>query len=82
MSCGKRGQDLPFSLGEESPFRKKGVSLGRYRESLYGLFLLVRTVRVVRGSCFSSRVFFVILTAKHAKTANKKGSVRCRFEPH
>ena len=36
-------------------------------ESLYGLLLLVRTVRVVRvvrGSCFSSRVFVVIFTAK------------------
>ena len=39
------------------------------RESSYDLFLLVRTVRVVRGSCFSSRVFVVILTAKHAKIA-------------
>ena len=30
---------------------------------------LVRTLRVVRGSCFSSRVFVVILTAKCAKIA-------------
>ena len=29
---------------------------------------LVRAVRVVRGSCFSSRVFVVIFTAKCAKT--------------
>ena len=52
----EEGAGPPFFLGEESPFRKKGVSLGRDREtwenrkSLYGLFLLVRTLRVVRGS--------------------------------
>ena len=42
------------------------------RESVYGLFFLVRAVRVVRGSCFSNGVSVVILTAKCAKTANKK----------
>ena len=42
--------------------------------------ILVRTVRVVRGSCLSSRVFVVILTANCAKTANKKGIVPCRFK--
>ena len=50
------------------------------RENLYGLLLLVRVVRVVRGSCFSPRVFVVILTAKCAKIANKKGSVPCSPE--
>ena len=38
------------------------------REKLYGLFLLVRTLRVVRGSCFSTGVSVVIFTAKHAKS--------------
>ena len=33
-------------------------------ESLCVLFLLVRVVRVVRGSCFLSRLFVVIFTAK------------------
>ena len=54
------------------------------RESLYCLFLLVRAVRVVRGSWFSTGVSVVILTAKCAKTANKKkecpqedGPLRC-----
>ena len=36
--------------------------------------LLVRTVRVVRGSRNSKGVSVVIFTAKCAKTANKKGS--------
>ena len=39
-----------------------------------------RAVRVVRGSCFSTGVFVVILTAKCAKTANKNGSVPCSPE--
>ena len=49
-------------------------------ESLWSLFLLVRAVRVVRGSCFSTGVSPVILTAKYAKTANKKRSVPSRRE--
>ena len=49
-------------------------------ESLYGLFLLVRAVCVVRGSWNSKGVSIVILTAKGAKTANKKGSVPCSPE--
>ena len=39
------------------------------REILCSLFLLVRAVRVVRGSCFSNGVSVVILTVKYAKTA-------------
>ena len=50
------------------------------RESVYGLFFLVRAVRVVCGSCFSTGVSVVILTAKYAKIANKKGSVPNRLE--
>ena len=49
-------------------------------ESLYGLFLLVRAVCVVRGSENLIGVFAIILTAKCAKIANKKGSVPCRSE--
>ena len=44
------------------------------RESMYGLFLPVRAVPVVRGSWNSKGVSIVIFTAKHSKTANKKGS--------
>ena len=41
---------------------------------------LVRAVRVVRGSRNSNGVTVVFLTAKGAKTANKKGSVLCSPE--
>ena len=44
------------------------------RESFYALLLLVRTLRVVRGSWNSKGVSVVIFTVKWAKTANKKGS--------
>ena len=39
------------------------------REKFLWAFFLVRTVRVVRGSCFSTGVFAVIFTAKRAKAA-------------
>ena len=39
---------------------------------------LVRTVRVICGSWNSKGVSAINLTAKHAKIANKKGSVRCK----
>ena len=48
---------------------KGSVRCNFIRESLYGLFFLVRTVRVVRGSWNSKGVPVVILTAKYAKTA-------------
>ena len=44
------------------------------------LLFLVRTVRFVRSSRNSKGVSVVILTAKHAKIANKKGSVPCRLK--
>ena len=52
------------------------------RESSYDLLIPVRTVRVVRGSCFSTEVSAVILTAKGAKTAKVclKRSVPSRHE--
>ena len=68
----------PESLGD----RGLSLSLSSYPprlyktcESLYGLFILVRTVRVVRGSWNSKGVSAINLTAKHAKIANKEGSV-------
>ena len=62
---------LCSSLSGCSRFRilNRSVHCNSNRESSYDLFLLVRAVRVVRGSCFSSRVFVVILTAKCAKIA-------------
>ena len=64
---------------------KKRVFLERYREilenreSLYGLLLLVCTLRVVRGSRNSKGVSVVIFTAKCAKATNKKGSASGSF---
>ena len=46
---------------------KRSVRCNPNRESIYGLFFLVRTLRVVRGSGNSKGVSVVILTAKNAK---------------
>ena len=46
---------------------KRSVRCNPNRESFYGLFFLVRTLRVVRGSGNSKGVSVVILTAKNAK---------------
>ena len=76
----------PGAVKEEVALSKRECPLYFYREirknceSLFSLFLLVRAVRVVRGSCFSTGVSVVILTAKCAKTANKKGSVPSRLD--
>ena len=65
----------PGAVKEEVALSKMECPLYFYREirknceSLFSLFLLVRAVRVVRGSCFSTGVSAVILTAKYAKTA-------------
>ena len=67
--------------------KKKGVSPVDYCEiresceSLCSLFLLVRAVRVVRGSQNLNGESAGILTAKCAKTANKKGSVPSSSPP-
>ena len=59
---GELRRELTPWAEEESPFRKKGVYLGRdretreNRESLYGLLLLVRTLPVVCGSWNSKGV--------------------------
>ena len=59
---------------EESPlsFPSYHPRLYKICESSYGLLLLVRTLRVVRGSWNSKRVSVVIFTAKRT---NKEGSV-------
>ncbi|HPB56318.1 MAG TPA: hypothetical protein PLB68_10195, partial [Candidatus Aminicenantes bacterium] len=53
------------------------------RESVYGLFFLVRAVRVVRGLGFSNGVSAIIHNNFNRETREnreQKGSVLCRFK--
>ena len=68
--CSRRSRRSRFMLLKRSFCCLSNRETRENREKFfYDLFLLVRTVRVVRGSWFSTRVSAVILTAKHAKIA-------------
>ena len=61
---------------------KRSVRCNPNRESFYGLFFLVRTLRVVRGSRNSNGVSVAIFTAKAAKSLSGLVSLFVQFAVH
>ena len=70
---------VPFALFAVHEF-KESVCCNFHRESLYGLLLLVRTLRGVRGSRNSKGVSVVDSNRERRENREQKRSVPCRSE--
>ena len=75
--CSRRSR---FRILNQSDHCISNREMRENRDTICGLFFLVRTVRVICGSWNSKGVSAINLTAKHAKTANKEWSVPRKAE--